>query len=255
MQNRYAGDVGDFMKFGLLRHLAAPRRAGGAGLTVGLNWYLAPDEDHNADGKHIAYLDPSNRQHQSLASCDSDLMERLAKVVGTGRSVEALDASGALPPGGSVHSEPLVPRGGLGGRDAWHARALDALAGAEVVCADPDNGIRSLRQTSKLHKYALLGELADYARREQSLIVYQHADRSADARTQASRRLDEVAAGVGQAPVAAIIAHRGSCRFFLVTATAAHLDRLGRALQFYGARWAPHAEVVWGETGAAAGPA
>jgi hypothetical protein len=76
MQNRYAGDVGDFMKFGLLRHLAAPPEAGGAGLSVGLNWYLAPDEDHNADGKHIAYLDPSNRQHQSLAACNSDLMER-----------------------------------------------------------------------------------------------------------------------------------------------------------------------------------
>ena len=245
MQDRYAGDVGDFMKFGLLRHLAAPSEAGGAGLSVGLNWYLAPDEDHNADGKHIAYLDSYNRQHQSLASCDSDLMERLAKVVATARSVEALDASGALPAGASAHSEALAPRDGLAGRDAWHARALDALAGAEVVCADPDNGICLLRNTSKLHKYALLGELADYARRGQSLVVYQHAHRSADARSQATRRLDEVAAGVGQTPVAAIIARRGSCRFFLVTATAAHRDPLARALRQYAARWRPHAQVAY----------
>jgi hypothetical protein len=250
MQNRYAGDVGDFMKFGLLRHLAASPEAGGAGLSVGLNWYLAPDEDHNADGKHIAYLDPSNRQHQSLAACDSDLMERLAKVVETGRSVEALDVSGALPPDAPVHSGALVPRAGLAGRDEWHARALDALAGAQVVCADPDNGICSLRQTPRLHKYALIGELADYARRGQSLVVYQHADRSADARSQATRRLDEVAAGVAQTPVAAVIARRGSCRFFLVTAAAAHRDQLARALRCYAAKWSPHAEVVYPGTGA-----
>ena len=37
MQNRYAGDVGDFGKIGLLRQLAA------AGYHIGVNWYLAPD--------------------------------------------------------------------------------------------------------------------------------------------------------------------------------------------------------------------
>ena len=54
MQDRYAGDIGDFMKLGLIRALVAgdpPRR-------LGVNWYLCADESHNADGKHIGYLDP-----------------------------------------------------------------------------------------------------------------------------------------------------------------------------------------------------
>jgi hypothetical protein len=107
MQDRYAGDVGDFLKLGLLRHLAAPLEDGGAGLRIGLNWYLAPDEFHNADGKHIAYLKPSNRYHASLAACDQPLIECLARVVETKRSVEALDASGALPPGSLAYSQRL----------------------------------------------------------------------------------------------------------------------------------------------------
>ena len=42
MQNRYAGDVGDFGKLGLLRQLTSSQ------LDIGVNWYLAPDESHNA---------------------------------------------------------------------------------------------------------------------------------------------------------------------------------------------------------------
>src|SRR6185312_15778128 len=103
MQNRYAGDVGDFVKLGLLRHLAAPVDEDGAALLVGLNWYLAPDEDHNADGKHVTYLQQSNRYHASLAACDPRLMECLARVVETHRSVDALNTSGALPAGSLAH--------------------------------------------------------------------------------------------------------------------------------------------------------
>ena len=41
MQNRYAGDIGDYSKLGLLRALHL------AGFSIGLNWYLTPDETHN----------------------------------------------------------------------------------------------------------------------------------------------------------------------------------------------------------------
>jgi hypothetical protein len=249
VQNRYAGDVGDFVKLGLLRHLGKPLDAGGSGLSIGLNWYLAPDEAHNGDGKHTAYLRPTNPQHSSLKACDPDLMERLSRVVAAERSVAALDASHSLPAGSCAHSEMLDPLEGPPGRRAWHRRALDALAGAEVICADPDNGIGSTAITSKLHKYALVEELADYARRGQSLVAYQHADRSADAITQASRRLRELAVGTGQIPAGAIIARRGSCRFFLVCASDPHADRLGDALRAFARRWSPHVDLVPGQPG------
>jgi hypothetical protein len=160
MQNRYAGDVGDFMKLGLLRHLAGPTCAGGAAVSIAFNWYLAPDEDHNDDGKHIAYLRPANRQHYALRACDADLMRCLADVVAGARSVRASETCGALPAGSATHPEMLDPMLGGAGRRGWHRRALDALADAAVVFVDPDNGIRAASRGSKLHKFALVDELA-----------------------------------------------------------------------------------------------
>lgn len=59
MQNRYTGDIGDYGKLGLLRVLRA------SGLTIGVNWYLRPDEGHNDDGRHMGYL-----KDESDRSCD-----------------------------------------------------------------------------------------------------------------------------------------------------------------------------------------
>ncbi len=69
MQDRYAGDLGDFLKLGLLRWLVAPS-FGAAPERLGVVWYLAPDESHNADGKHVAYLDPQTSAGQQLRPLD-----------------------------------------------------------------------------------------------------------------------------------------------------------------------------------------
>lgn len=56
MQNRYTGDIGDFGKMGLLRSLQE------TGLSIGVNWYLVPNESHNEDGRYVQYLeDPAFR--------------------------------------------------------------------------------------------------------------------------------------------------------------------------------------------------
>lgn len=244
MQNRYAGDVGDFMKLGLLRHLAGARTTGGAGLSLAVNWYLAPDERHNADGKHVAYLASGNRLHSSLRACDPDLMRRLARIVSEGRSVHALERCGALPENTRTHPVMIEPGLGAAGRRGWHESALRTLAGAELVFADPDNGIRTAAGGSTPHKFALVSELADYAQRGQAIVAYHHADRSAKANLQARTRLVELAAGVDQLPVGAVIARRGTCRFLLVTAPDPLRDRIAASLNDYAAHWAPHAELI-----------
>jgi hypothetical protein len=238
MQDRYAGDVGDFMKFGLLRALTSTEGAP----HLGVNWYRTADESHNADGKHVSYLEPSNHCHRALRDCDPELMVTLATVVQTGRSVAALESAGVLPPG--TPTWPAQVGSGLNRAD-WHSGALAALAGAELVFADPDNGLRTDRHCVDPVKFAFCDELADYARRGQSLIVYHHADRSkGGVPVQVTRRLGELTDATGLTPVGAVVARRGSCRFFLVAATETHVDQLSGTLAAYASRWYPDAELV-----------
>ena len=94
MQDRYAGDLGDFLKFGLLGRLAPPDSPWPR---LGVIWYRTADEAHNADGKHIAYLTPGHRSAGQLRQLDPDLYDRLARLVSTGqRSTAALASAGLL---------------------------------------------------------------------------------------------------------------------------------------------------------------
>ena len=86
MQDRYSGDVGDFLKLGLLRWLTAADDEH-PGLSLGMLWYLTADESHNDDGKHTGYLDPTTRLGRSLERLDPELHRRLATMVQIERSV------------------------------------------------------------------------------------------------------------------------------------------------------------------------
>jgi hypothetical protein len=175
---------------------------------------------------------------------DHELFDQLVRVVEGGRSVEALEESGAVPSEWPTYKE-LLPTGpNAANRDAWHHRALEALQNTDVVFADPDNGLSRSTKSDRLHKYAFAAELAGYAQRGQSLVVYQHADRSTKASEQANRRLAELSKGVNQEPIGAIIGRRGTCRFFLVTGTNQHGKRLRVALETFVERWQRHAELI-----------
>lgn len=232
MQDRYAGDVGDFLTLGLLRALLD-----GSALRLGVVWYRVPDETHNDDGKHVSYLDPANAIGRGLRALDPDLHGRMGDVVRSGRrSVASLELSAALPMGAATFDEYVDVRGKaaadrLARRRAWVDRAVAAMDGCDIVFADPDNGIRSSdhatpRHRAKADKYAYLDELTPYAERAQSVIVYQHADRTAPVDVQASRRLAEAAGELGVEPLAAVRASRGSCRLFLILPAPRHRAEL-----------------------------
>ena len=239
MQDRYSGDVGDFMKLGLLRQLA------GDDLHLGINWYRAPDESHNADGKHISYLSPNNAIGRKLKACDPPLHTALAEMVAKNeRSIAHLEALGVLPSASLTYSRPLSRTMTTGERQQWHEDALAALQGSDVAFLDPDNGLR-LERGSKLEKYALAAEVGDYFTQGHSVIAYHHADRSkGGVPVQVTRRLEDLGQATGVVPLGAVIARRGSCRFFLIAAQPWHreilLDRLGA----YAATWRGHAEVL-----------
>ena len=74
MQNRYVGDIGDYLKLGILRALSP-------GFHLGIAWWLFPDESHNRDGRHISYLShPDQWRH-----FDPDLFDTLREIVFTRR--------------------------------------------------------------------------------------------------------------------------------------------------------------------------
>jgi hypothetical protein len=219
MQDRYAGDVGDFLNFALLRLLVAS-----SDLLLGIIWYRVPDERHNGDGRHNGYLDPDNRIGRHLRSLDPDLHHRLREVVRTGRSIESVERSGALPAGTTTFGEPVGAD-----RADWSDRASAATEVCDVVFLDPDNGIRRSDHPSALRgtrseKHAYLDELRPFVERGQSVIVYHHADRSAPVYEQAQRRLADVAEELDIDPLGAVRASRGSCRLFLVLPSEDHRE-------------------------------
>ena len=184
MQNRYTGDIGDFSKLGLLRALRA------AGFSIGLNWYLTPDESHNNDGRHVSYL-----RQDEYRECDEGLWVALKAIVETDeREVRHMENGGILR--ASFFSECLdftirdggmerrcMPRAGRSARRSeWFARSLDAIAGKDIVCVDPDNGlvVPSAVGRPKENKYVLPEELAAYYAQGSTVIYYQHKARRKD---------------------------------------------------------------------------
>ena len=248
MQNRYTGDVGDFAKYGLLRALARPGER--AALRLGLVWHLVPDESHNSDGNHVAYLGP--RHGARFRPCDPPLFDAMAALVAAGRrSVAEVLKSRVLGDELASWHEPLAWREGSRRREreerraAWLAGALAATAGAELVCFDPDNGLEvaSHGRYARLGpKYAFVDELGAYAARGQSLVVYQHMNRSAPGAEQCARSLRRLARAVpSHAPPFALRFCAFSARAFLILPARRHERVLrARARQLLGSPWAAH---------------
>lgn len=257
VQDRYAGDLGDFLKFGLLRWLAPPGVP--TSPRLGVVWYRTTDETHNADGKYVTYLDPCHRSAGRFRELDPDLYDRLSRVVGTKRSTAGLAAAGLLSTGTCFFGDPLdfadLPRAARAARQArrrsWLQRAMDATVGCDLVFADPDNGIRVAAHLVPAHrtgavKYAYLDELAAFVGRGQSLVVYHHADRTAAVEEQARHRLGDIARDLSIKPIAAVRASRGTTRLFLVTATTSHADYLTDRLAALAVNpWATELRVYW----------
>lgn len=168
MKNQYAGDVGDYTKLGILRGLE------NAGFSIGLNWYLTPDEPEHSktftDGKHTKFLE---------CDCDTpdiDLYCALQKIgLSNNRTVARLERA-------KLFENTLFWNKILEGksRDKWHLEALKKLGKRDVIFLDPDNGleVKSTNPYSKNgNKYTTYKEAADYYVQGATVIIYNHRDR------------------------------------------------------------------------------
>ena len=174
MQNRYVGDIGDFGKLGFLRALRA------SGLSIGVNWYLVPDESHNDDGRFVQYLkDPTFRQY------DEELWVKLNRIVSGQRNVSMIQNTQIL---NAVYFSDVLDFSGKtkaerkADRKKWHAKALATLAEIDIVFVDPDNGllVPSATGTRKENKFVTQTELVDYYKQGSSVVYYQHKARVPD---------------------------------------------------------------------------
>lgn len=170
MQNRYVGDIGDFVKLGLLRALSP-------GYQLGVVWYLVADEAHNDDGRHTNYLNGIN----SWRSLDPVLFDSLARIVGRDdRFVTALEREDLLL-GCRFVSDPLpTPRIYTERPDArrgWLERTTRAVADCDIVFLDPDNGLQPENFSAtrkKSIKSVSFDDLASFRGKDRTLVVYHH---------------------------------------------------------------------------------
>jgi hypothetical protein len=175
MQNRYVGDIGDYLKLGILRALLR-------GYRLAVAWWLFPTENHNRDGRHIGYLDrPDLWRH-----FDPSLFDTLRSIISSGRrSVRALETADILP-GATFASEFISTGGAAARRQHTRRELLDAVQrkfeGADLLFLDPDNGLEPLGFRSTAHKSGksiMISELHQLARPGRCLIVYHHHTRRA----------------------------------------------------------------------------
>lgn len=219
MQNRYAGDVGDFGKLGMLRVLAQ------SGLTVGVNWYLVPDESHNDDGKHIGYLDDPK-----FTGCDDSLLDVLKSIVGKERSVAAIEELNLISDAryySDLLSSPVI-------RTKWNSEALTYLSDCDIIFLDPDNGVlvKSVGQSSsKSIKYVLREEILDYYARGKSVVFYNH--RSREKESDYLKRFDwlQTEKRLSGASVFGLKFVRGTVRDYFFLARPEHSSRVYHAIE------------------------
>jgi len=173
MQNRYVGDIGDYLKLAILRALSPKHR-------LGVAWWLFPDEDHNKDGRHIGCL----QKPEQWRRFDPPLFDALAEIVASGqRNVRVLETANILP--GAIFASEVIPAGRPVAdrphrRRQWLARVQSTVEEADVLFVDPDNGLEPAGYSlgsSNVGKSILLSELCKLAKPERGLVVYHHHTR------------------------------------------------------------------------------
>lgn len=261
MQNRYVGDIGDFGKYGLLKALCLSSGTDdGPTLSLGVVWYLTPDESHNADGKHVRYLDPSTRNQEDYRICDPPLYDTLSKIVlAERRNVKSIREHRVLPPQ-TVYYEVQLAFDGISGpgpgpreqrrafRGKWAQDAFDLTVGCDIVFVDPDKGLET--RVRPYHKagpqHVFFDELSSFPRRGQTLVIYHHIGRRCTAEQQIQTRLSQISERLESGGNAfALRFRRGSARVFFIVPAQRHRALLWeRALCFSDGPWAPHFDLI-----------
>lgn len=244
MQDRYVGDVGDYGKYKLLKTLSCGEGTGQVQLSLGVIWYLVPNESHNEDGSHLGYLKMSPKNLARFRSGDPVLYDLLAEIVGEGqRKVSIIKKVNILPPNTAFYEQPLTYDGlpGIGARakeqrlmhrKKWLNGALECTKDCDIVFVDPDNGLQVSSYESHVKKgpkYTYYEELRPFLKRNQSIVIYQHSGRNGSAEEQITERLNQLSINLGiTSEIFALLFRCGTSRAFFVIPSHEHKDVLAK---------------------------
>jgi len=230
MKNQYFGDEHDYKKYGILRCLA------NSGFRIGVCWMLTPNDGKN-DGNFRKY----SSQPDKWKSHDPELFEWLyqtAEVEGH-RDVLALESS-AIIPNAMYYSALLsdsLPR-----RIDYFDGMKQALADADLILFDPDNGLEIPSKPigyAESSKYLSYAEAAEVFQQGKSLLIYQQFYRVEHTEIIRARK-DQLAEKTGATSISVMATNR--MVYFLVSQQK-HITQSEQALDCIRSRWAGKIEV------------
>ena len=204
MQDRYAGDVGDFSKFSLLRTIFSD-----ADDKIGVVWYKYPDESRNGDGRHTGYLTANTYE-----TCDKELVQKLANVVSSDRTISKLESLLLLPENTVYFSAELnfhvkYPSSTMLDKTAktterinWLGNAVDSVKNCNITFLDPDNGleIKSVPgiNQKKSGKFAYYFEVRELFKNKDACVIYHHLNMNEPHESQIKFRAAELKPKIAQ---------------------------------------------------------
>ena len=208
MKNQYVGDIGDYGKYGLLRFLAS------YGIKIGVNWFLT-ENDGSTDGKFTTYLkNPADRVY------DPELFDALQNIADhPDKTVNMIEQAGIIP-GAEFYGELL--KGSSLEADArewnrrlWFNNSTLMLGNAELIFADPDNGIsyRKTARTKDSEKFILPEDVAEYYNSGRNVVYYCHKGRRKQEAWEQAKA--EIRNHIRDAQLLAVTCHRGTQRSYI----------------------------------------
>lgn len=169
MKNQYFGDINDYKKYSLLRHLS-----GWGQLKTAVCWLLTRD-DKGGDGNHINYLTQSDKWKVYDTTLFEFLEQRVSKQ-GI-RDIKVIENS-ELILNCSFYSE--IVDDDITLRQAYFNKFFEFVKDADLIFYDPDNGleVKSIPLgTKKSSKYLYWSEVKATYESGHSIFIYQHFPR------------------------------------------------------------------------------
>ena len=208
MKNQYVGDIGDYGKYGLLRILAS------YGIKIGVNWFLT-ENDGSTDGKFTTYLkNPADRVY------DPELFDALQNIADhPDKTVKMIKQAGIIPDaeffGEMLKSSSLKADAREWNRRLWFNNSTLMLGNAELIFADPDNGIsyRKTARTKDSEKFILPEDVAEYYNSGRNVVYYCHKGRRKQEAWEQAKA--EIRNHIRDAQILAVTFHRGTQRSYI----------------------------------------